>query len=320
MLQKDKILTKSRYQTTAEALIVFIKKLIVPLTAAALSAAAVFSMHNPEKIDSLFNIFQLSSIYEQSKDSELAIYSPDIGTGGCTLIVCEDKTVLIDCGHEKAQTNVLDILEILGITKIDLSVLTHPDSDHIGNFSDVAGKIEIDRFVTCEYSGTSDSELYAELIGTLSKYGISPEYAHTGDRFELGDLTLDVLSPSEIYKKSNDNSVVMKLTYGSFTALTTGDISTKTEKDILAENFDLSADVLYVSHHGSRYGTSEDFLNEVQPEYAVISVAENDYNPSGFTIKRLNDIGCKIFRTDISGTICICSDGTKDGTKVLTDK
>lgn len=290
------------------------------LTAAALSAAAVFSMYEPEKVDSLFNIFQLSSIYEQAKTSDLAIYSPDIGTGGCTLIVCEDTAILIDCGHEKAQTDIIDILDILGIYKIDLAVLTHPDSDHIGNFSDVADKIEIDRFVTCEYCGTSDSALYAELLSALSKHGISPDYAHTGDRFEFGDLTLDVLSPSKIYKESNDNSVVMKLSYGDFTALTTGDISTKAEKDILAESFDLSADILYVSHHGSRYGTGEDFLEAVQPKYAVISVEENDYNPSGYTIKRLNDISCEIFRTDISGTICVCSDGTEGGTKVLTEK
>lgn len=109
----------------------------------------------------------------------------------------------------------------------------------------------------------------------------------------------------------NDSSIVIKLIYGENKFLLAGDASEKIEQMLLAGSDDLKADVLKVAHHGSQYSSSQEFLEEVLPEIAVISVGkDNNFgHPSLRTIKRLERIGAEILRTDQKGTIKIFSDG-----------
>lgn len=278
---------------------------------AALAAAAVLSIIFKTQVRGLFGITGLESIYAQAEHYPISIYFPDMGSAGCALIHSEGNgNILIDCGREKAQNNILTTLSYLDITDIDLAVMTHPDSDHLGNFPEVIRKTRVSSFVTCEYSKGLHTQLYGSLVSALEDSGIEAMYAHTGDVLTVGDITFEVLSPAKLYTTANDNSVVLKMSFDGFTALFTGDISSKAETDILASGADVSADLLCVSHHGSGGSSREEFLRAVSPQIAVISVEESEYLPNGSAIARLAATGCEIYRTDISGTVAIFYDGT----------
>ena len=106
---------------------------------------------------------------------------------------------------------------------------------------------------------------------------------------------------------------MIKLQYKNTAFLFTGDAGIESETEMLDKGYDLKADLLKVGHHGSRYSTSEEFLNAVQPETAVISVAKDTMygHPSPETIDRLRQAGVRVYRTDEAGTIAAVSDGEK---------
>ena len=123
------------------------------------------------------------------------------------------------------------------------------------------------------------------------------------------NLTIEMLAPvSEDYSNLNDYSIVLKITYGDVSFLYTGDAE---ETNLSEITKDLSADVLKVGHHGSDTSTTDEFLAKVNPSYAVISVGEgNSYgHPAESTINLLKEYTNSIYRTDLNGTVVICSDG-----------
>lgn len=282
------------------------------ITAAAIiSAAAVLSIIYKAEILDLFAMTDIQSVSAQADRCPLTVFFPDSGTAGCALVHGEDFNILIDCGREKAQTNICTLLGDLGAEKIDLAVLTHPDSDHIGNFSQVADRFTICEFLTSEEADRSDSELYRTLMKSLEDHGVNVRYARPGEELTYGKARVEVIAPLTDYKNTNDSSVVLRLEYGGFTALFPGDITKKAEKDILESGADISAQLLYVPHHGSAGSSGEEFLKAVSPQYAVISVEEENYLPAGAAIQRLRDCGCEIYRTDESGGVAVFFDGSR---------
>src|SRR5262249_9805741 len=138
--------------------------------------------------------------------------------------------------------------------------------------------------------------------------------AKKGMKFDLGSgANLEVLNPpgnGEWITKvrpggsvENANSVVMRLTYGNFSMLFTGDAESETEETLMKSSATLRSQVLKVGHHGSRYATSDEFLKAVAPEVAIISSgAGNRYgHPAQSTLDRLQKAGVKIYRTDLNG-------------------
>ncbi len=259
---------------------------------------AVISFIFRDQLPSLLTAVNVGSDFIKAERSEAAIYFPDAGNAGCAIVKTPDAAILIDCGREKAQHDIIAVLDDLNIETIDMAVLTHPDSDHIGDFARVSQEKTISSFVTCEYSLAGGNEGYDKLSETLISSGIKCECTHTGDVYTFGDTVITVISPDKIYNDSNDNSVVMKLEYGNHTALFTGDISSKAERDILNSNADIKADILQVPHHGSAGSSTTEFLEAVKPKTAVISAQESRYLPSGEAIARLRECGCEIRRTD----------------------
>ena len=189
-----------------------------------------------------------------------------------------------------------------GIDRIDLAVITHFDSDHSNNFLNILNEVSVDTLVTsCALQNSEDG---AEIIKAARQSGAAVEYKKAGDKLEVGDIDITVLSPSEIYSAENDNSLVLKLEALGRTMLFTADIGEKAEQDILQSSGDLKCDILKVSHHGSGKNTGEEFLSRVQPRFAVVSVGVNNYAlPSVQTLSRLEAVGAAVLRTDKSGTV-----------------
>lgn len=259
----------------------------------------------------------LTSVYTESERYPLSVYVLDCGSANCVLAHSVEGNIIVDCGQEKAEKNVLDTLEILNIDTLDTVILTHPDKDHIGNLEQVIDSVNVKRFITCENGDYELSEIYNSLVSKLGEKNICIETAKSSDKIAFGELTLDVVSPIMVYDTTNNNSVAVKLHYKNFTALLTGDIGKKAEADIINSGADISANVLLVSHHGSGSSTTEEFLEKVNPRYAIISVEQSDYLPNNGTLARLIDFGCEIYRTDISGNIVVVSDG--EDCRILTE-
>lgn len=285
-------------------------KIALCICAAALVAVSAVLTAN-SVWDGIFIGSGTSSIYTQSGEYPMSVFFFDVGRANAVLLRCDGCNIMIDCGMEKAQADSLARLSILGIDKLDLLVLTHPDKDHIGNMSELVNTIEIDRFVTCRNGEYDITQTYLDLIGALNDNDINVEYVRAGDVLDFGDLHLSVVSPCEIYDTTNNNSVAIKAEYKDFSIFLPGDIQEEAEEDILENGADISADVLCVAHHGSGYSTTGDFLNAVNPKTAIISVEENEYLPSYDVLARLVDFGCEILRTDECGTIAVVSDGSE---------
>ena len=288
---------------------------LVFVAAVAFAISAIVSI-SPDW-DKIIEYGNLVSVYTASERYPISVYVTDCGSANCVLVHSVEGNILVDCGQEKAEKNILDTLDILNIDTLDTVILTHPDKDHIGNLEQVLDSVNVKRFITCENGDYELSEIYDSLVSKLGEKNIEVETAKSGDKILLGELTLDVVSPIMVYDTTNNNSVAVKLRYKNFTALLTGDIGKKAESDIIESGADISASVLLVPHHGSGSSTTEEFLETVNPEYAIISVEQSDYLPNNGTLARLVDFGCEIYRTDISGNIVVVSDGKE--IEILTE-
>ena len=136
-------------------------------------------------------------------------------------------------------------------------------------------------------------------------------YAEAGASHTFGDLKLQIFAPVEETGVYNNMSVVFRLEYGKTSFLFTGDAEKESEELMLAQGYDLHADVLKVGHHGSSSSTTPAFLEAVRPRLAVISCGKNnDYgHPHKELLSLLSDAGIPYRRTDLNGTVVVYSDG-----------
>ena len=251
-------------------------------------------------------------------DSQVAVmkisaHYLDVGQGDSILIVSDDKTVLIDAGPRGNEDNIMRYLKNLNIHRLDYIIITHYDADHIGSMSGVLREVAADSIIMpyIAEENMPTTKVFQQLVDTISGLDATVLAAKPGDIYPLGNGLMTILGPVNTSRSMNDMSVVTEIRYGEVSFLFMGDAEKQSEADILREFPSLKTDVLKVGHHGSKSSTSEDFLRAVTPRIAVIScAAENRYgHPSAEVIKLLTDFGVAIYRTDLSGTIVIGSDG-----------
>lgn len=236
----------------------------------------------------------------------------DVGQGDCTILTCSGKTMLIDAGNNRWGSEVCDYLESKGITEIDYVIGTHPDADHIGGMDDVLENFKCNEVLMTE--NEKDTQTYEEVITAVEDMGEEIIHPQAGDTFSLGDADVTVLGPKrQDYESANDSSIVIRVVHGSCSFLLVGDAEEEAEEDMLESGETLKSDVYKVSHHGSKTGTTEEFLEAVDPDYAVISCGEgNSYgHPHAAVLNMLRSSGVEMFRTDDQGTITARSDGEK---------
>lgn len=236
----------------------------------------------------------------------------DVGQGDCILIQVNNKNLLIDSGTSDSKSKVIRYLKSNNITKLDYVIETHPHDDHIGGMASVINTFKVDKFFAPKVTSTSES--FEEMIIALKSKDLKIKITKPNITLDLGpNTTCIMLSPNKIsYKDTNNYSCTIKISYKNSTYLFTGDIQKLSEDEILAKNYDISADVLKVAHHGSNTSTSHDFLNRVSPKIAVISCgAYNSYgHPNRETLDQLKKLNCIIYRTDLDKNIILISDGT----------
>ena len=244
--------------------------------------------------------------------TEVTVHFIDVGQGDSILIDTAGSDVLVDGGIQASGSTVLSYLGKLDITRISLMVATHMDADHIGGLVTVLGSaIQVDEVLTNGMAGNTVT--YTNFMNLAQTHMMT--VAHRGQTYVLTQTTnLTILNPTQPlqFADQNDNSIVMKLQMSETSFLLTGDAEADAEQSMLSAGLNLKSNVLKVGHHGSRYATTDLFLNSVSPSFAVISAGkDNPYgHPHPETIQRLLSHGVTTYGTFQSGTIVATMDGT----------
>lgn len=247
---------------------------------------------------------------QQTTLGDMKIHYIDVGQGDAELIQIGDKNILIDAGT--SDKKALNYLKSLGITTLDYVIATHPHEDHIGSMDDVINTFNVGTFYSPKV--TTTTKTYENMINALKSKNLKLTVPKVGDQLTIGNATLTFLAPnSATYEDLNNYSIVVRLKYGNNSFLFDGDAETLSEGEILAKQLDIQADVLKIGHHGSDSSTSQEFLNKVNPKYAVIEVGkDNDYgHPRQDVMDRLKAANIQVYRTDENGTIIATSNGSE---------
>ena len=259
------------------------------------------------KNDSVTKVNSYSTDVGELELDNMRVHYIDVKQGDSTFIEFpNDKTMLIDAGKKEQGSNVVNYIKNLGYNKIDYVVGTHPDADHIGGLATVIESFAIGSIYMPKKSSTTQT--YLNLLKVIKNKGLTINTAISGvNIISLDNLKVDIISPTKEYETSNESSAVIKIVYKNRKFLFMADATTDNEADIKA---DVESDVVKVGHHGSDSSSKEEFVQKTKAKYAVISVGENSYHhPYDIIVKRWENIGAEVLRTDKLGSIVISTDG-----------
>jgi beta-lactamase superfamily II metal-dependent hydrolase len=276
------------------------------------------------------------------------------------IIAPSGKTALIDAGDAGKGKVILEALKRNKVEQLDYFIATHPHPDHIGGADEVLNGIKVGTVIdngvdlsTPQPSPTPAKKgskpaptpapkksraktitgFFDEYKDALQKSGAQYQKAQPGQKIDLGGgAILTVLAPSEPFftadqlkaggNEPNANSIVMRLDYGDFSMLFMGDAEAQTEQRLLSKDVDLKATIIKIAHHGSKYATTQAFLERVKPDAAIISTGGwNRYgHPGQAVLDRLKAGNIKLFRTDLQGEIMITTKGRADSARLYEIK
>jgi len=245
--------------------------------------------------------------------SELQIHFLDVGQGDCTIVLCDGEAMVIDGGPRASASKVYSyVKKTLGLQHIDYVISTHPHLDHVYGLSSVLNAAPVDLILSPVLKW--DSKAFEFMLKYAEKQGTPISVPQEGDTLQLGEATVTILHcwPEAVdYGRTNDSSIVVKIDYGKTSFIITGDAEDWSEYMMIDAGVNLKADVLRIAHHGSNTASTREFLQAVQPRYAVISVGkDNGYgHPHQEVLNRLEEIESQVLRTDQLGTIIMQSDG-----------
>lgn len=265
-------------------------------------------------------------------DDNLHLVFCNVGQGDAILISRKFNQVLIDGGPNDSVLTCLSEKMPFWDRKLEVVVLTHPQSDHLTGLLAVLARYKVEYFLLPPAG--NESAGYSQLVQLVKlDQSLKIKNVYQDDSIKLGGLVLKTLWPEKDWalaqldtpgsplvlsastsRNLNDFSLVFHLKFGDFDALLTGDADLRVQDEILAEISIPQVEVLKVPHHGSKYAFNMGFLEKVKPQLAVISVGRNSFgHPSEEVIKKLRKKEIKILRTDQEGSIEIVSDGQRWG-------
>ena len=230
----------------------------------------------------------------------------DIGQAECFLIEKGDVIALIDCGKATQGKNIVDSIRKRGISKIDYIFITHPHEDHMGGMLEIINNFQVGKIILPNINQRKlTAKWYKKIMNQLAQGNYQIEIAETNKKYNLENAEIKIISERFQGNNINNYSTVLKVTYGQNSIIMTGDAESGVEKELLKRNVNIESTILKVGHHGSKTATIEEFIEAVNPIYALISCGLNNrYNhPSQEVIERINKKGIKLYRTDEYGDV-----------------
>ncbi len=226
----------------------------------------------------------------------------NVGQGDSALIqIPFGKNILIDCGPA-GYGEAASYIKSKGIHTLDAIYISHFDSDHTGGLDEILSSVTVKKVVV-SYTNAQNSDSF-ELLNKIINSGADVEFADNTYHTKIGSCEIEALWPGDIINTDdNNNSLVIKLKCRGKTFLFTGDIDAQTEHTVINAGKNVNTDVLKVAHHGSKTSTSSEFIKHSSPQYAVISVSNNNSfgHPDSNVINRLEAEGCHVFSTAKNG-------------------
>ena len=233
----------------------------------------------------------------------------DVGQGQSVLVRSGRLLCMVDCGgdsYDSAGDIAADFLGDYGVGRLDLLVLTHFHADHANGVAQLLKRVQVDTLAIPPATG-EEEPLREEILSAAQEQGV--------EVLEVGEdtlLTLDEDRTIQLYAplgagETNEAGLTCLASNGDFDTLITGDMGADVEQQLLAHAVLPDLEVLVAGHHGSKASTSEQLLAATAPDYAFLSVGEhNSYgHPAQETLERLAAAGCRIYRTDLQGTITL---------------
>lgn len=294
-----------------------------------ISAGEYYGWKTPRwsEIESVLGLDTAPAAVPAAAAGQTEIHFIDVGQADATLIRAGDEWALIDAGDTDGADRLVDYLKSAGVTRLHCVVMTHPHADHIGGMPEILDAFPVDNFILPDFSLYEKKLTSGLLEQTLEKLrtqkanGCVVTTARRGLEITLGSGSLKVLLAGVKTDNINDLSVCLKFVDGGFSCLFTGDGEGPVEKELLAVEPDLRADIFQAGHHGSSTSNSARLLEAVRPAYVVISCgAGNSYgHPHAEALARFEKIGATILRTDTQGSI-VLSPAEGGGIAVKTEK
>lgn len=255
-------------------------------------------------------------VWTRDRYAGLTLYVLDVGQGDAIALRSpRGRWALVDAGprfgrRDAGRTVVAPFLRRQGVRLLDLLVVTHGDADHVGGAPSVLNAVPA--AVVLEPGQPLGSAPYLEFLAAVDVAGSEWRAARVGDVIDWDGARIEVLHPSDAWLqrevRANENSVVLRVSYGAFDALLTGDAGLPVEaamQDLLTQ-----VEVLKIGHHGSAGSTGEAFLAGVEPKVALLSVGRNEYgHPAPDVVARLDRRHVATYRTDRGGMVTVRSDG-----------
>jgi len=237
----------------------------------------------------------------------------DIGQGLAVLVRSAGETLLYDTGpsyppyYAVATGEILPYLQMLGISQLDYLFVSHSDNDHAGGAYTILNSISVTKALSGE-ALVMNKKLF---LDNIKNKGLFYEQCLTGQLFQLGKLTIEVMSPNKVGNNDNNNSCVVKISDGNNAVLLTGDIDKDVEADLIYNAATkkaletITADILVAPHHGSKTSSSNEFIKHVNPQWVVFSAGyRNRWNfPIPEVVERYQQHGVKQVTTSKSGFI-----------------
>ena len=233
----------------------------------------------------------------------------NVGQGEAILFSSGGETALVDCGSSNSWINAGTVaaneINTLGRTELTYLILTHYHSDHANGLETLFSRVHVRYLIIPELSGAESQDLQAEVLALAREYPTEVIFLSQEECVPLGEAELTIYPPMG-FGDNNEEGLSLLCSCEEFDMLVTGDMDSETEQ-VLLSNADLPAlEVLVVGHHGSKYSTSPALLETLTPEAAVVSVGSNSYgHPAGETLRRLQEAGAEVFRTDLNGKVSI---------------
>lgn len=236
---------------------------------------------------------------------QLDILALDVGQGQSILLESDGAFALVDCGSMNSWISAgavaADMLQSMGCQELDCLMLTHYDYDHVSGVTELLYRMKVKRLLVPNVE--DDIGLRDWVLELAERQGTEVQPITEKTELPLGEATVTAFPPLGA-EGDNERGLVYLCSAGDYDLLIPGDIGSETEK-LLLETYELpDIEALVVGHHGSKYSTSEELLEALRPEAALISVGSNSYgHPTDQTLQRLMDAGAEIYRTDLQGTI-----------------